>query len=245
MYQSGVYLCVGCNCNGHLMQISADLHLDKNFMQKITFTILFCFILVSSFGQKYYSADIIKKADSIMVATVGQKIFEEHYQFDSASYFESKTSFNDDFIKTLTKTKKTKGEIKLINVRYTFYIKKFEQPFVWTGLVFDKDLNLKKPVDTSFIPKFILQGLTNDFLTKADVLQIAKSKFVKKGLKPIETSLIYDYNKNIYVWSVVNIINEWKGYKDEISRDIELLEIDAKNGSIITFYPNALQGPVH
>jgi len=236
---------VGCNCNGHRMQISKNLHLDKNFMQKLLISILLCFFINYSFGQKYYSADIIKKADSIIVAAVGQKIFEEHYQFDSASYFESKTSFNDDLIKTLSKAKKTKGEIKLINVRYTFYIKKFEQPFVWTGLVFDKNLNLKKPVDTSFIPKFILQGRTNDFLTKDDILEIAKSKFVKKGIKPIETSLTYDHKKNVFVWSVVNIINEWKGYKDEISRDVELLEINAQNGDIITFYPNALQGPIH
>ena len=214
-------------------------------MRKIRLAILFCFITNFSFGQKYYSDDIIKKADSIIIATVGQKIFEEHYKFDSASYFEAKTSFNDALIKTLTKTKKTKGEIKFINVRYTFYIKKFEQPFVWTGLVFDKDLNLKKPVDTSFIPKFILQGTTNDFLTKENVLETAKSKFVKKGIKPIETSLTYDHNKNIYVWTVVNIISEWKGYNDEPYKEIELLEINASNGNIINFFPNGIQGPIH
>jgi hypothetical protein len=227
------------------MQISADLHLDKNLMQKITFIILFCFIFVSSFGQKYYSADIIKKADSIMIATVGQKIFNDHYKFDSASYFEAKTSSNNALIKTLTKVKKTKGEIKLINVRYTFYIKKFEQPFVWTGLVFDKDLKLKKPVDTSFIPKFIFRGTPNDFLTKEDVLKIAKDKFVKKAIKPIETSLTYDHYKNVYVWSAVNIINEWKDAYDNIQKEVELLEVNAINGQLINFYPNALQGKVY
>lgn len=227
------------------MQISADLHLYKNLMQKITFIILFCFIYFFSVGQKYNSADIIKKADSIMIATVGQKIFDEHYKFDSASYFEAKTSSNDALIKTLTKVKKTKGEIKLINVRYTFYIQMFEQPFVWTGLVFDKDLKLSKPVDTTFIPKFIFRGTPNDFLTKEDVLQVSKDKFVKKGMKSIETSLTYDHYKKVYVWTVVNIVNEWKGYKDELSRDVELLEINAGNGDIINFYPNALQGSIH
>lgn len=180
-----------------------------------------------------------------MIATVGQKIFNDHYKFDSASYFEAKTSSNPALIKKLSKVKKTKGEIKLINVRYTFYIKKFEKPFVWTGLVFDKDLKLNKSVDTSFIPKFIFRGTPNDFLTKQDVLKIANDKFVKKGIKPIETSLTYDHFKKVYVWTVANIINEWKGYKDEISRDVELLEINAMNGNIINFYPNALQGPIH
>jgi hypothetical protein len=214
-------------------------------MPKLLISILLCVFINRSFGQKYYAAEIIKKADSIMVATVGQKIFDKHFKFDSASYFETKASFNHALIKTLTKTKKTKGEIKFINVRYTFYIKKFEQPYVWTGLVFDKNLKLKKPVDTSFIPKFILQGTPNDFLTQRDVLEVAKSKFVKKGIKPIVTLLTYDHNKNIYVWTIVNIINEWKGYMDEISRDVELLEINARDGNIINFYANALQGPVH
>jgi len=214
-------------------------------MQKITFIIQFCFILVPSFGQKYYSADIIKKADSIMVATVGQKIFDDHYKFDSASYYEAKTSSNDELIKTLTKVKKTKGQIKLINVRYTFYLKKFEQPFVWTGLVFDKDLKLNKPVDTFFIPKFIFSGTSNEFLTKEDVLEIAKDKFVKKGIKPIETSLTYDHYKKVYVWSAVNIINEWKDAYDNIQKEVELLEINAINGQLINFYPNALQGKVY
>ncbi len=227
------------------MQFCKDLNLDRNTMQKIILVLLFFFFIKLSFGQKYYTADIIKKADSIIIATVGQKIFEEHFRFDSASYFETKTSFNNALIKTLTKVKKTRGSIKFINVRYTFYIKKFDQPFVWTGLVFDKDLNLKKPIDTTIIPKFILSGTPNDFLTKEDVLKIAKDKFVRKGMKPIETSHMYDHYKKVYVWTVVNIIRESKGYKDEVSRDVELLEINASNGFIINFYPNALQGHLH
>ena len=227
------------------MQIVKNLHPDKNSMQKIALATLLFFSISFSFGQKYYTADIIRKADSIIIATVGQRIFDEHFKLDSTSYFESKTSFNDALIKYLTKTKKTRGDIKLVAVRYIFYIKKFEQPSISTGLVLDKYLNLSKLVDTTFIPKFILHGTSNDFLTKEDVLKISKSKFVKNGIKPIETSLTYNYNKNIYVWTVVNIVNEWKGYKDEVSRDIELLEINASNGDIINFYPNALQGPVH
>ena len=66
-----------------------------------------------------------------------------------------------------------------------------------------------------------------------------------KGIKPIETSLTYDHNKNIYVWTVVNIISEWKGYNDEPYKEIELLEINASNGNIINFFPNGIQGPIH
>jgi hypothetical protein len=188
--------------------------------------------------------EIIKKADSIMAATVGEKIFAEHFKFDSTSYFESKTSFNNSLIKTLTKTKKTKGEIKSITIRYTFFIKKFEEPSVRTSLLFDKNLKLIKSIDKSFIPNFILQGTTNGFLTKENILNIAKSKFVKKGIKAIETTLTYDHNKNIYVWTVVNITKERKS-NNEPYKEIELLEINASNGIILNFFPNGIQGTIH
>lgn len=236
---------VTSNDTRHFMQISRNAHLVKKYA---AISILYFFLgllTVSSYGQEYYSADIIKKADSIMVATVGQKVFDEHYTLESTSYYELITSSNHKYIKTLTKAKKIKGAITVINVRYAFYIKKSAPPLIWTSLVFDKVLNLTKPVDTSYIPKFILRGTANDFLTEEEVLQIARSRFVKKGIKPFESTLTYDHNQNIYVWSVVNIINEWKGYKNEISREVESLEINAANGNIITFYPNALQGPVH
>jgi hypothetical protein len=180
-----------------------------------------------------------------MIATVGQRVFDNHFKFDSASYYETTTPSNDALVKTLTKVKKTKGKIKFINVRYTFYIKKFESPFVWTGIVFDKELKLKKAVDTSFIPKFILQGSANDFLTANDILKISEGKFIKKGIKPIETTLTYDHYKKVYVWSALNVINEWKDAYNNIQREVELLEVNAISGQLINFYPNALQGKVY
>jgi hypothetical protein len=227
------------------MQISTGLHFEKKVMQKITLSILLNFMTSVIFGQKYNTVDIIKKADSIIIEAVGQKIFKDHYKFDSASYFETKTLSNHVVFKTLTRTKKTKGDINYITVRYIFYIKKFEQPFVGTSLFFDKDLKLSKPIDTSFIPKFILNETSNDFITKEDVLKIAKDKFIRKGLKPIETSLTYEYSKSVYVWSVVNIIDEWKDAYNNTQKEVELLEINAINGQVINFYPNALQGKIY
>jgi hypothetical protein len=210
------------------------------------FLLIFLFIFSTQlFGQKYYTKDILKKADSIIISVVGQNVFYNHFQLDSTSYYETKTAFNNDKIKYLTTTKNTNGKIKLIAVRYTFYLKKYEQPSVSTSLLFDKELYLKEPIDTTFIPKFILHETASNFLTKEDILKTAKDKFIKKGIKPIESSLTYDYNKKLYVWTVTNILNEWKGYNDEISREVELLEINASNGQIITFYPNALQAPIH
>ena len=179
-----------------------------------------------------------------MISAVGQSVFHNHFQLDSTSYCKTKTTFNDE-ITYLTRKKSTNGKIKLIAVRYIFYLNKFEQPSVSTSVIFDKELNLKQPLDTAFIPKFILQQTASDFLTKEDVLKIARDNFVKKGIKPIESFLSYDPNKKLYLWTVTNTLSEWKGSNDEVIRQVELLEINAISGQIVNFYPNALQAPIH
>lgn len=179
-----------------------------------------------------------------MISAVGQSVFHDHFHLDSTSYCKTKTTFNDE-ITYLTRTKSTNGKIKLIAIRYTFYLNKFEQPSVSTSVIFDKELNLEQPLDTAFIPKFILQQTASDFLTKEDVLKIARDNFVKKGIKPIETFLTYNPNKKLYLWTVTNTLNEWNGYNGEVIRQVELLEINAISGRILNFYPNALQAPIH
>jgi hypothetical protein len=209
-------------------------------------TVLFIFLISSTslFGQRYSTNDILKKADSIMISAVGLSLFNEHFQLDSTSYCKTRTTFNDE-ITYLTRTKSTNGKIKLIAVRYTFYLNKFEQPSVSTSVIFDKDLNLKQPLDTAFIPKFILQQTASDFLTKEDVVKIASDNFAKKGIKPIESFLTYDPNKKSYLWTVTNTLSEWIGNNNEVIRQVELLEINAITGEVVNFYPNALQAPTH
>ena len=213
-------------------------------MQKILLLILICCISVLSFGQRYSIDGVIKKADSLLTASVGKDIFKECFRLDSTSYFETKTTFHRAKIRYLTKTKRTNGKLRLISVRYDFYIKLFN-PYITTSVVFDQYLHLKQPIETSFIPQFIWNKTENNFLSEIDALQTAKAKFVKKGLKPLGATLTYDSYRKLYLWTVTNITAEYKGYNDEISREVEFLEIDAINGKILNYYPAALQGPIH
>ena len=162
-------------------------------MKLISFIIFFCFILISSFGQRHKTVDIIKKADSLILSMVGQDVFNEHYQLDSI--FEigpvQLAYDKEQEIKHLSLTSKITRRFKFISVDYIFYLKKFEQPMVQTRIILDKDLNSKNPVDISFIPQFILQKTKNNFLSKEQALNIAKTKFKKQGLK-IESRIYYD-----------------------------------------------------
>ena len=213
-------------------------------MQKILLLVLTCSISALLFGQRYSTDGIIKKADSLLAASVGKDIFKEYFRLDSTSYFETKTIFHQAKIKYLTKTNRTSGKLHLISVRYNFYIKLFN-PYITTSVIFDQYLHLQQPIETSFIPQFIWDRKEKNFLAETDALQMAKAKFVKKGIKPLDAALTYDSYRKLYLWTVTNIISEYKGYNDEISREVEFLEIDAINGKILNYYPDALQGYIH
>jgi hypothetical protein len=213
-------------------------------MQKILLLVLTCSISILLFGQRYSTDGIIKKADSLLAASVGKDIFKEYFRLDSTSYFETKTTFQQAKIKYLTKSKRTSGKLHLISVRYNFYIRLFN-PYITTSVVFDQYLHLQQPIETSFIPQFIWDRKKNNFLAETDALQMATAKFVKKGIKPLDAELTYDSYRKLYLWTVTNIISEYKGYNDEISREVEFLEINAINGRILNYYPDALQGHIH
>ena len=223
------------------MQILAELHLDKNLMQKISFLIFFCFILISSFGQRYKTVDIIKKTDSLIISMVGQDVFNEHYQLDTTFKIDpgQLTYDKEQGIRHISLTSKNTRRFKFISVDYVFYLKKYEQPAVLTRLILDKDLNPKYPVDTSFIPKFILQKTKHNFLSKEQALNIAKSKFKKQGLK-IESRIYYDPQQKGYVWEITNVLKEFAGG----SRSVEFIKIDPITGETIKIL-DALQGQMY
>ncbi|HEX9504180.1 MAG TPA: hypothetical protein VF974_07765 [Patescibacteria group bacterium] len=213
-------------------------------MKKMLLLVLACSISALLLGQRYSTDGIIKKADSLLTASVGKDIFKAYFLLDSTSYFETKTIFHQAKIKYLTKTKRTNGKLHVISVRYNFYLALFN-PHVTTSVVFDQYLHLQQPIETSYIPQFIWNRKENNFLVETDVLQMAKAKFVKKGIKPLDAALTYDSYRKLYLWTVTNIISEYKGYNDEISREVEFLEIDAINGKVLNYYPDALQGHIH
>lgn len=85
--------------------------------------ILLFFLLVfsvKSYAQQYNGAYIIKKADCIIIQTVGQDIFDNHYSFDVFTYYPYKTNSGKIKYETLKPGNKTKGIFLGVNVRYSF-----------------------------------------------------------------------------------------------------------------------------
>lgn len=206
------------------------------------FLALFIFS-ISSFTQRFKTAAIIKKSDSLIIEIVGQDVFNEHFKLDTTSDFLLAIIDGED-AKPISINKKVNRHFKYLSVSYFFYLKESKEPVAKTAIVFDKKLNLIYQIDTSLIPSSILQHQETNFLSEEQVLKIGNSTFQKNGIKPIEASLNYDYSRKIYVWTVINTLWESRFSNEEISRSIEFLEVDARTGKILNFC-EALQAPLH
>lgn len=213
-------------------------------MRQRLFFSLILFISTNLYGQQYYSADIIKKADSIMQATVGERIFKQYLRYDSSSYYEFESLSGKTKWKTLTDIKRTKGKFKNISVRYLFCLNKYNIYCLSTSIQFDSSLNQKGTIATYFIPEYVMNNTECNFITDTVALNIAKSKFTRQGIKPITAGLTYDYNKKLYIWSVDNTLTKNIDSFGKNYGEIQIVEIDALTGKVINFYPDAIYGPV-
>jgi hypothetical protein len=189
-------------------------------------------ICANLFGQRFKTSEIIRKADSLIITVVGQDVFREHFKLDTTSdFYNNNVMVNEETAKPLSVKKKSYKNFKFLSVSYIFFIRKPDEPSARTTIVFDKKLNLHFPVDTSFIPKFILQNTADNFLTKEDAINISASRFKKKGIK-IESKLFYDFGQKQYVWEIINIIEEFS----IDTKRIEYVKINPLNGEIIKYF---------
>jgi len=213
-------------------------------MRKLFLIVSILIISTVSFGQHYYSVDIIKKADSIMKATVGERIFNQYFHYDNQSYYEYKNFWGKTGWKTLIDTKRTKGQFKNMRVRYLFCLDIFDISCLFTWVQFDSNLNKNDSVDISFIPNYVLENKPCNFINDKDALQIAKATFTKQGIKPISLGLSYDRNKNIYYWRADNVLTENTDSFGSKYGQVQYVDINALTGKIIDILPDAIYAPV-
>jgi hypothetical protein len=217
----------------------------KPIMQKALFLVSFFLIPIISFGQHYKSADLIKKADSIIKTTVSERIFTSHFHYDTDSYYEYKNFWGKKKWKILTKNRCTKGKFKNMQMRYLFCLDKYNATCQLTWIEFDSALNKIGPLETGFIPEYILENKECNFISDTMALQIAKNTFNKKEIRKNSIGLSYDYKRKMYVWRIDNILTENTNSFGEKYGKIQLVEIDALTGKILSYYPDAIYGPLH
>ena len=203
-------------------------------MFRYILTIAFLLIVSICFGQQYSSANIIKKADSILVAAVGKKVFTDYYHYDPSSYYEYRNKSGKIMWKDLAHSKRTTGSFIKVSVRYLFCLHNYDIPCNTTFIEFDSLLNMTKPLNSDFIPDYVIRNDSCNFISDSSALTIAKNNFKEKGIHPTHIYLEWDYKEKLYVWTAENVLTEQKDAFGNNYGQLELIRIQALNGTILS-----------
>jgi len=205
----------GENINSHNLQAMIKLH----------FTFLCLLLMTKTEGQQYETDFILKKADSVLISKIGQRIFNDYYAYDSNSYYEFTGNNGERGWRGLTRDKITMGIFNKISVRYKFRLAAFKTRGYVTSVNFDSLLNLKDTLNTVFIPQYVWNNTASSFISEQQALAIAKRTFMQPVVVPVSVHLEYSYSRKKHIWSASNIFCRSK---------VETVEIDALTSQIIS-----------
>lgn len=199
--------------------------------------ILICFLcLASTASAQYMPADIIAKADSVLIAAVGQHIFDKHFVRDQYIRYKYKSDNNSKkeehgVLVTLEEGVSkvpTKGYFEGATIWYTFYLKADKS---YESIVFDANLNVTSPITVSAIPECLWNNDTCIIITPEKAIELAQPYFTQAGVEPDSASMGFErHNISAFCWTVSRITwQEWDDNKQPFG-DKEIVLIDATTG---------------
>jgi len=174
-------------------------------------------LLILSFqlkAQTFGTTSIIKKADSILKATVGERLYQ-FYTYDSDTYYEYVKKNGKTSWETLNKKAKTKGNFVNTNVRFDFKHPEHYWITGYTGIKLDANLELIDSLNTNFIPEFLVNDQPCNFISAEEALEIANPILEQNGINQVTCQLTFDLRAQVYIWTVEDLIYE--NYSDFVN----------------------------
>jgi len=189
------------------------------------------------FGQKYLTADIRAKADSILRSYVGDTVFANYCFYDTDTYYEYTDIFGQSAWETLHQVKKTKGKFVKLDVRWHLSIPyptcvAFDSIKGVTSIILDSLLRPAQMPYLDFVPDFYSTKGICYLMKREEALTIAKRQNLKTSIDTLKANIKYDSKTKTFSWQVSQTL--WTK-KDAFKNDygeIEVVTIDALTGEI-------------
>jgi hypothetical protein len=186
-------------------------------------------------SQRYATAHIRAKADSVLRARVGAAVFA-YAQYDSLSYYGFSNLAGHkkyaNFTRQHTKGRFLEGEVHY-NIRIPYpNCPAFDTIKGFSGVRFDQQLHVVGEPYMGFIPAFYWTGQSCQLLAARQALAIAQQLPLKLGIRPPVAVLDYNAETKTFTWSVLNYLSEGRNYEHKPTGEVEEVLIDAVTGLV-------------
>jgi hypothetical protein len=231
------------------------------FSFSATLTLVILLTATKGSAQTYTYEQILSKADSTVRTQVNQDLLKYFHRDSVVIKYDFRRPHWRKYLNRqgeIRKGEKTKGHFQYALIYYNFY---FKEPVINADLhkgyltfsidiLFDSrlnprfcqgdpsDFNFDSPgqthVDLSFIPAYVKENRTCDFIPMQRAIEIGKQANIKNGIEPITATLDYDGGDlKRYCWWINSPLTREK-HDDHIHGEADTVTIDAVTGKVIS-----------
>tara|TARA_Y100000814_G_scaffold36096_1_gene23074 strand:+ start:294 stop:1004 length:711 start_codon:yes stop_codon:yes gene_type:complete len=200
------------------------------YMKNIIFLTTLFFAL-NLYSQRIKVETYKATADSIIRAKVGNDLY--NYFSYTTGYYTYPNPYGSFWSGSLNRRKLPNN---FVEVRLLYHFNYLEIDGVKGGIwiILDKNLKLLEEPSFNFIPDFVKNGTSSNFITVAEASEFAKKYFLKKGFHVDAPILNFDEGSNIYVYTIIQKITATSAsINRKTSGETEIITISAVDGSLI------------
>jgi hypothetical protein len=200
-------------------------------MKQIIVILILVNSLIIANGQQLTSDKIIKVSDSILIANTNENLFK-YFKISEGSYY---TYMNGKHLSTgkFLNHKKLNKNTTEIWVLYHLIYPKVEGIYggVWVKL--DSKFNQIEKLNLDFVPGFLWNNDSCNFISKQEALKIGIKSFQKSGIEIDEPILGYSESFKRYTYTIMNKLTKTKNQMGKDAGQAENVRIDAITGELL------------
>jgi hypothetical protein len=198
--------------------------------QIIVILILFNSLIIAN-GQKLETDKIIKVSDSIMIANTNENLFK-YFKISEGSYYKY---LNGKQLSTGKFLNHKKLNINTTEIWVLYHLIYPKVAGVYGGVWIKLDSKLKQieKLNLDFVPGFLWNNDSCNFISKKEALKIGINSFQKSGIEIDEPVLGYSESFKRYTYTIMNKLTKTKNQMGKDAGQAENVRIDAITGVLL------------
>jgi len=170
-------------------------------------------------------------SESILKSKIGDRLYQ-YFSVSEGSYHTYKNHQNRQRTGKFLSKKRLPKSFSTLNFLYHFNYPNINGVKGGLWLIVDKSFNLIDTLNFDFIPQFLTENKSPNFISVDTALAIAKTNFVQKGLEISTPELSFNDKLKIYSYTIINKLTKTLNQAGKESGVTEIIEINAVTGKV-------------
>ncbi|MEL7270906.1 MAG: hypothetical protein AAGL34_15135 [Bacteroidota bacterium] len=196
--------------------------------------ILIIFLTVGVNAQRLKTEEIIALSEEYLREAVGQDLFKYFKPYANISHYKFPSNrFSYESFRNLKKNRRIRKNWTKIWVFWNFNYPEVDGVRSGFWVKINKQLKLHEPIELDFIPRFVWERRTSDFITVDEAKLIGDRSLTKTEFGREEPTLEFDDKTSEYFYEIRNRKTQEIDMYGRKHGVLEIIEIDALTGKII------------